>query len=236
MKLKNIIIGVLLITVFKYTNAFSQTIDEITRIDDFLALTSKDDWKVVKETEGVTLKYRWLYIGDSIKTRELSLCYETSQNSGDVLRKIKEPLKIKEWNSSVRSHINLENNESNWVSHTIFDIPYPFTQQDLVVFNVQSDKNGITTIYMHASADFIAQKEGVERQRFYLGSWVLTPKYDNLLEVKFSAISLSTSKIPRFIRDPIIHNRILNSFVKMKEQTSSKKQFVSFNNSNSTTN
>lgn len=227
MNFKKLMILVFLITVLQYTDVLCQSMENITRIDEFLALSSKDNWQVVKEKNGVILKYRWLYIGDSIKTRELLLSFETSQNINEVVRNIKDPYQIKKWNGSIRSQKTLKDNDSSWVSHSIFDIPYPFTQQDLIVVNSLKDKNGAKIIYMYSIPDFMAQIKNIERQKFYLGSWVLTPKSNGVLVVKFSAISLSKSKIPRFIRDPIIFNRIIQSFVDLKERTNPNKQIAS---------
>jgi glutamine amidotransferase PdxT len=69
---------------------------------------------------------------------------------------------------------------------------------------------------------YIEPLKNVTRQQLYFGKWELIAHNNTTTEVKFSALSVSKSGIPRFIRDPIIQRKLLNSFSSLKELSSEK--------------
>jgi hypothetical protein len=158
-----------------------------------------------------------LTFGDSLKTREIAVHFVVNANYLSVLACLMYPEKMIAWNDGVRS-LNVHQQEGfTWITHTVYDIPYPFSQQDLVVKNVMIQEKQKTTIMLSASPDYIEPLKNVNRQQLYLGKWELKILDNSSTEVKFSAISLSKSSVPRLIRDSIVQNKLFNSFVSLKE-------------------
>ncbi len=124
-----------------------------------------------------------------------------------------------EWNEGLRSMKLLKQDGSVWITHTLYDIPYPFSQQDLVVKNIIVPDKQKVTILLSSLPEFIKPIKNTTRQKFYFGKWELTPVNNETTEVRFSVLSFSESRIPRLIRDPIIHNKLFHSFLNLKEQT-----------------
>jgi hypothetical protein len=60
--------------------------------------------------------------------------------------------------------------------------------------------------------DAVAPLKNVNRQKHYFGQWELVAINSTQTKVKFNAISFSQTNIPRFIRDPIIQNKLMRSF------------------------
>jgi hypothetical protein len=201
------------------TNCFAQqkswnTMEDIRQVT---MLASAGKWETIKQDKGVTLSSRWLTFGDSLKTREISSRFVADADIQSVLAHLLHPGKVLAWNDGARSMKVLNREEHTWITHTVYDIPYPFSQQDLVVKNTMLAENGKTIILISALPDFIAPLKNVTRQQLYFGKWELVPLDSRTTRVSFSAISFSKSGIPRFVRDPVIQNKLFNSFVRLKE-------------------
>ncbi len=177
-------------------------------------------WKIERQGEGVTLSSRWLEFGDALKTRELLLSFVVSSDMDYVCRNLKCPAQLRAWNDGVRELNLLESGDSVWITHIVYAVPPPFLQQDLVIKNIMRKENHRVTITMHALPDYIPPLKNVNRQKHYFGRMELKARENRNIAVRFSVISLSKSKIPRFIRDPIIQHKLYTSFVKLKEISS----------------
>lgn len=190
------------------------TMDDISQVTKLATFTR---WETIREDKGVKLSSRWLTFGDSVKTREIAAHFVLDADIQSVLTWLINSEKMIAWNDGVKSLDVYQKDEFTWVTHTVYDIPYPFSQQDLVVKNVMLHEKQMITILLSASPDYIEPLKNVTRQQLYFGRWQLNPLDKSGTEVKFSAISFSKSKVPRFIRDPIIQNKLFNSFVRLKE-------------------
>ena len=221
-KLKSIIkaaLTLICIQGFLRLNAQHQQTDWCT-IDDIRQVTKHayfTRWETVREDKGVKLSSRWLTFGDSLKTREISVQFVVDADYQSVLACLMNPEKMLAWNDGVRSLNVYQQDASSWVTHTVYDIPYPFSQQDLVAKNIMIQEKQNTIILLSASPDYIEPLKNVNRQQLYFGKWELKTLEISRTEVRFSAISFSKSKIPRFMRDPIIQNKLFNSFVRLKD-------------------
>jgi hypothetical protein len=184
-------------------------------------LARSSGWETLKQDKGVTLSNRWLLFGDSVKTREIAIQFVADANIEQVLANLTKPERMVAWNNRVRSIDVLRNQGSTWITHTVYDIPYPFSQQDLVVQNVMTKDHQKTIILLSALPDYIAPLKNVTRQQLYFGKWELNPLDNGATEVKFSAVSFSKSGVPRFIRDPVVQNMLFNSFLSLKQLSSS---------------
>lgn len=213
-QLNILLLGLLLASQFQFAQ-FSQH-DSILNINQFEEITIQEKWKVYKDKKGVTLKYRWMKLNDDAKTRQLSLSFKSSKKVSELLELIKHPELAPQWNSSIREQVISEDEESSWVSHTVFAIPYPLNQQDLVVKNnlKKSDKEVVVDAY--SVPNHIKELDNTKRQQFYLSQWRFKQNGDSEMDVEFSLVSMSKSAIPRFIRDPIVLNRLINSFIELK--------------------
>ncbi len=191
--------------------------DDIRQITKLATTTV---WKTIKKDDGITIKSRWLAFEDTLKTREISLNFIVKSDLDKILLNLKQPDKIISWNHTVKQAKLLEQYQNIWITHTLYDIPYPLSQQDLVVKNILIRADHHAVILMSALPDYIRPLMHVKRQRFYYGKWELNSIRGGQTEVKLSILSFSKSSIPRFIRDPIIQNSLFNSFVNLKKMLS----------------
>lgn len=215
------------ILIINGTNALAQkwwnTIEDIRLVTEMASCKS---WEILKQDNEVTLRSRWLTFGDSLKTREISSHFVVDADIQSVLVHLILPEKVMVWNYGIKSMKLLKHEGYTWITHSVYDIPYPFSQQDLVVKNILIKENQKVIILLSALPDYIAPLSNVNRQRLYFGKWELNPLDNGTTEVSFSAISFSNSGIPRIIRDPIIQNKLFHSFSLLKELSSETKPFA----------
>ena len=202
-------------------------LDTVCNIKQVTNPAKKSPWETVKQDEGVVIKYRWLKINKSIKTREMLAQFSVVTPKDSIFNFLKQPEKHKIWNKGVKSFKILKNDSLNWVSHSIYNIPFPISQQDLVAKNIRIDSNNQTIINITSQPNFIPSLEDIDRVKHYIGQWVIKPisESSDTINISFSAITLSKSYIPRFIKDPIVQNNLLKSFKALKHELENVKAF-----------
>lgn len=197
--------------------AQNKQLETISNLQEFVAAAKKDKWEQAKQKDGITISYRDLELFETIETRELLLEFNIRGSLDSILSQIKQPDKLKSWNDGVSSAELLKDIDANWIMHTVYDIPWPFSQQDLVAsYNIERRKDSII-ISSRSLPDFIKPVEGITREGYNLSQWLIIAKHNSLFEIKFSAISLTNSSIPRWIKDPLIQRMLIKSFGKFKK-------------------
>lgn len=203
-----------------------------TNFEYLLAKAKCSSWQVVKDGEGVDISTRWLNFGDTLETREIATRFKVDATVMEVLNNLRSQTALKQWNSSVREVQVISSTDSTWVTHIVYDIPYPLSQQDLVTMNTIVDQCDNVVIDVNAKPDLVKMRNNTYRQRSYFGQWQITALGNGITEVRFSAISFSKSNIPRFIRDPIVQSKLLSSFIKLKEISASQSRIATLSSYN----
>ena len=151
-------------------------LDAIPNLQEFVAAAKKENWEQAKNKDGITISYRELELFDTIETRELLIEFTVRGTIDSILSQIKQPDKLKSWNDSVRSARVLKDNDTNWILHTVYKIPWPFSQQDLVAsYNVERRKDTII-ISSKSLPNYIKPLEGITREGYNLSQWLLHSK------------------------------------------------------------
>lgn len=196
--------------------AQNKELDAIRNLQEFVAAAKKENWKQAKQKNGITIIYRKLELFDTINVRELMVKFTVSGTIDSILSEIKQPDNLKTWNYGIRRAKILKDMDTNWILHTVYKIPFPFSQQDLVASYSTEKRKDVIVISSKSSPDFIKPIKGITREGYNLSQWLLIPRNNGLFEIKFSAISITNSRIPRWIKDPLIQRMLLKSFGKFK--------------------
>lgn len=213
----NRILIVFALALSNFILAQTSTVESINSFDEFIEFSKKSKWKQARERQGVSIYYRNLNLFNEIKTRQIAARFKLKSSSIDsIVAQIKQPNKIESWNEAVREVKLLQNNDLDWISHTVYEIPFPFTQQDLVAHYFLEKKNDKLIISSKSLPDYIDAKDGFRREGVSFSQWKLIPLENGELFVEYSALTLSNTRIPAFIKDPIIQQKLLNSFIKFK--------------------
>lgn len=193
-------------------------ITQIETLQDFIAHSELTEWEVAQEKEGVSVSYRDLAFNDTITTRELCVKFSAKSTVEKVHEFVVDPDKIADWNDAIKSMTTLKQTDTYWIAHSIYNIPFPLTKQDLVAkYWIERTPKSVI-IHVKAMPKYIPEVKGLVREHYNLSQWTLTPQSAGYVDVEFTGITLSDSKIPRFIKDPIIQRKLLHSFLALKDK------------------
>ena len=187
-------------------------LDALVNLQSFVAAAKKEKWKTKKQKEGITISYRNLVLFDTIKTRELMLKFTVSGTIDSIVSQIKQPGKLLSWNEGIRNATLLKDDDDHWILHTVYKIPWPFSKQDIVAqYSIEQRKDTLR-ISSKSVPDFIEPIKGSTREGYNLTQWLIIAKNNSLFDIEFSAISITNSSIPRWIKDPLIRGMLIRSF------------------------
>lgn len=211
-------LSILFICFISFTQAQDIDLASIRSFEDFVARSEKGVWTQAKEREGMDISYRDLVLSEDVETRQIRVhCTVDNTNLEAIMDAIRDQEKVVDWNESIKESVMLSDQVQNWITHTMFDIPFPFSKRDLVAQYEQYTEGGIHYVHSVAIPNYIPEINNVERDIYSYSQWVLTPIGEYSYDVSFSVITLASSSIPRFLKDPIVQGTLLDSFENFKK-------------------
>ena len=175
------------------------------------------EWETCRKTDRIEMQYRWVNMGDTLDTREMRAFFSVHAEPDDILRQFYDNNRVNLW-AAGSSYCRIYGyNGDEWVQHTIFDIPKPFTKQDLVVRYRLICSSDSLRIVMEPAPEYLPAIKGIERMHDYAGEWVLIPGAEGITRIEFHSVSFVPPRFPRFIQDPILRNILLRSFESLAE-------------------
>lgn len=181
------------------------------------AITKFSNWETLRNEEGILMTSRWLIFADTIRSREMALIFEVNCFPERIVYHLRHPSSLKLWNDGTRSANTLYQNDSIWITHLTYDIPFPFKKQDIVIKNMQRSSCSLIRIQSASIPDYIPRLPNCYRQYNFGANWTLKRLSDNKTRVWYSAVSLTSTGIPGIIRDPIVQGKLFNSMRLLKE-------------------
>ena len=141
---KALLILIILLASSSIFNAQNKELDAIGTLQDFVAAAKKGNWEQAKQKNEITVSYRELELFDNIETRELLVEFTVLGTIDSILSQLKRPDQLKSWNEGIRSAKLLKDAAPDWILHTVYKIPWPFSQQDLVAsYSIEKRKDTI---------------------------------------------------------------------------------------------
>jgi hypothetical protein len=181
---------------------------------------SSDQWEVVRNNNGVVTYVRWLHHSDGTKTRERKGDMQVNCSLKKTVEVLTDPAETKKWMSGVsQNYLLSKSNASEWYTYTLYSIPWPFNNRDLVSsFELKANAGDKTvTINIDSQADHVPPKPGIERLQNYNATWTITETAPQKVFIVFSAMSNTPPMFPRYIQDPIIEKMFHNNLVRLRE-------------------
>lgn len=170
------------------------------------------DWETARKSETVELQYRWIRVGDTLKTRELRALFNISAPVAEIVKSLNTESDFQNWSEGVERCQKIDQSGNGWIMYSLFDIPRPFKQQDLVTKYTVEQIGNQTIIKIEVLPEYLPQVKGVERMNNYSGYWLLEDIGFNQTMVKFHSTSFTKPVFPRFIQDPVLQRMLINSF------------------------
>jgi hypothetical protein len=177
------------------------------------------EWETARKNENVELQYRWVCLGDTLKTRELRALFTVNAPSEAIIRNLNTESNFQSWSVGVKQCKNIEQTSSSWIMYSLFDIPKPFNQQDLIAKYSVEQLDNKTIITIESVPRYLPPEKNIARINNYSGYWILESVSDNITHVKFHSTSYTKPMFPRFIQDPILQRMLIKSFETLINQS-----------------
>lgn len=169
------------------------------------------NWKTAKQTDGIHIAYRFIQVGDSLKTRQMGIWFESEASPQQILAMFNNEDKLSQWTKGVKQCNIINQQADSWTTYKLYDIPWPFEQKDLVT-HYQVDQDGDKLILrLRSTPDAMAYTQGVSRMQNYEAKWILKPLENGHTHVSFYSIAFSKPIMPRFIQDPVVQGVFIDS-------------------------
>ncbi len=170
------------------------------------------NWETAIKSETVELQYRWIRVGDTLKTRELRTFFNVDAPVVAIVKNLSTESDFQNWSVGVERCQKIDQSSNGWIMYSLFDIPRPFKQRDLITKYTVEQFGNQTIIKMEALPEILPHIKGVERMNNYSGYWLLEDIGYNKTMVKFHSTSFTRPVFPRFIQDPVLQRMLINSF------------------------
>ena len=176
----------------------------------------KTEWNLANESSGISLYYRWITVGDSIRTREMKTEFTIDAEIPEILSHFRNAESYKSWAAGIKNCNIEKTSDSVWVTHTIMNYPWPLKQKDLVTRHSLEYNDLNACIEIEAAPELLSELEGIERMKSYRGTWHFYTNESGMTIVDCRVVSFTKPMFPRFIQDPVVQKILIGSFVDLK--------------------
>lgn len=180
-------------------------------------------YEIVRQDEKITLYERWTnFPGSTVNSRQIKCIFQTPVSLDKMFICITNEAKIKEWQSHIVEHKYIPKNDSSWHTYSLYDIPWPLTDQDyLLSYSIKerSESRLVLSFEYSLNEKLAPVKEDVDRMPT-IGQWEFVKLSNGYTQVTYIATSKPVS-YPRFITDRIVRNNIMstmNALIEVAEQ------------------
>ncbi len=188
-------------------------------------IESFGNWESAGDASGVRTWVRWIHFTDGSKTRERRGEFVAGCDLKGALNVLSDPSAMKRWASGVSENYRISSSAaSEWVVYTLYDLPWPFHQRDLVSAYTLSFSNGnsVAVIRIHSKPQMTPLRTGIERLTDYRANWTLRDDGHGTVTICFTAMSDTPPLFPRPIQDPVIESVFHRNLVALRRLMSEK--------------
>ena len=176
-------------------------------------------WETIKNSEGVQTYVRWIENTEGIRTRERKGEMVIDCTIEDAVRIITNAKSTEHWMKNVKESFDIKRvNSFKWYTYTLFNIPWPFENRDLVSSNTikTNIEKDSTIISIISREDYFPFKSGIKRLTGYTANWGIVRITEEEVRVTFTAITSTPPMFPRWIQDPILEHIFHKNLVNLK--------------------
>lgn len=179
--------------------------------------TGDSEWSLARESNNVSLFYRWIYLEDGNKTREMKVKFSVNAGIKKIVEQFSTSENYLQWAAGIKSCDIDKKNDVLWYTHTIMNYPWPLRKKDLITRHLIEENENLTLIQIQAAPGHKPELKGIERMKDYFGTWMLIPNEDGTTSIDYRVVSYEKPVFPRAIQDPIIQRITINSVSELKQ-------------------
>lgn len=172
---------------------------------------------LVKSEKNISL-YEREVIHKDMKVREVKVEVMVKTSANALLAFLQNDKQIKQWNPKIEYVQIQPGSVTNWITYTKIDLPWPLSDQDMVVqYKVQKHTNNEALVVFNSiGCSAFPEKNNISRVHHVAGTWQLIPVNDKMSKVVYCIRSERKSSIPKSISDPFIRDNLMQSMNNLK--------------------
>ncbi len=174
------------------------------------------EWTLKKDKDGVQIYTRPVE-GSALKEYKGVVNIRTTAQAAKAL--ILDLESYTEWqHNCTESKILHINNENDIYGYSLTDAPWPVQDREAIVRTQVSEKEGIITLKMICTPDYIKPNDGVVRVPAMTGFWRITPLQDGMVEVIQQVHASPGGRIPDWLANSAVVDTPFQSLLNMKRR------------------
>jgi len=182
--------------------------------------STNNSWKLVSQSDGVSSYERWIVVSDKLSVRERMSEFFVRNEPKEIVQLITKPELVQQWMKNIKQNtVYKKINENEFYQYTVFELPWPFDNRDLVAhyYITANMNNEFIKVNIESKENLLQKVEGISRIEKYKAEWTVK-KYENVTKVVFNAITYTPPTIPRYIQDPILERTFHQNMLNLKSR------------------
>lgn len=178
---------------------------------------STDAFKLVKKQGTTSLYERWIILGGA-EVREIKAEFTARTDATSVVDLFKNESKGTQWNTGAKAYrIVPFTDPHRWVAYIKYDIPWPMQDQDCLLNYEFRERGKVAEIEFQST---VSQEfpvfNNVSRITGTRGKMILEEQQTGDMKITYLITTDRSSKIPRWVSDPIIHDHLFKTITRFK--------------------
>ncbi|MFV0305002.1 MAG: hypothetical protein ACK5IC_05945 [Moheibacter sp.] len=179
--------------------------------------TTKSEWSLAKRQNEVEISYRWIYLNNNTKIRQMKMEFFIDTDINSILKQFTNSSNLKKWQNLAEECEISKSSNNQWNTYMRFDLPWPLKSKDLILTNQLVESEKYTSILMKSMPKSKPIIEDVNRINSLESEWRFTPKKDGKTKVVYTTLTYDKPEFPRSLTDPIIQKQLFQSIELLKK-------------------
>lgn len=181
-------------------------------------------WKLAKEQNGIKIFTRKV---EDYKLKQFKAVTTLEANPKQLVNVIIGVDRYTEWMSNLeRSYMVNIVNENEFYIYAESDVPWPFSNRDIVTKSTIRWDGNIAYLDMTAVSDHVPKNKGIVRMPRSDGQWEFKPVKDDLSEITYTYLGDSGGSIPAWIANMFLVDGPYKTLVGLKAYLKENKEKV----------
>jgi len=177
--------------------------------------TASHPWTLSKNQDGIRIYTRTVAGSDLLEFKGITVVNATLKN---LILKIQRVDNYSKWMQNIEeSRLLKKVDKTHFYSYTEEDVPWPFSNRDIVLLNSVAANDSIAVISLESKPDYIPEKNGIVRIKIGKGYWKFVKISKKKSRVEYCFYSDPEGSFPDWIVNKFIVDVPFSTLKNLKE-------------------